>query len=83
MQALEKATGEKWVVEKTTTEEELRIAGEALEKGDILTAFYGWIKSCIFTSELAVLQEVQNEALGLEEEKLDVVVGKVVRGEKV
>lgn len=83
VQALEKATGEKWVVEKTTTEEELRIAGEALEKGDFLMAFYGWIKSCIFTSELAVLQEVQNEALGLEEEKLDVVVGKVVRGEKV
>lgn len=80
--ALEKVTGEKWAVEKTTSKKELALASESLEKSDFLSAYYAWIKSCIF-AEGSRLDNVENELLGLEGEELESVVGKIVKGELV
>ena len=52
---LENVTGEKWNVESTTTEKQLELAGEFLERGDFLEAFYRWVRAYIFSDKGWVL----------------------------
>jgi nucleoside-diphosphate-sugar epimerase len=82
VEALEKATGEKWIIEKTTTKEQLALAQECLEKGDFLPALYRWIRTFVF-SERATLPNIENELLGLPKEDLQTTVEKIIKGEKI
>jgi hypothetical protein len=82
VKALEKATGEKWSIEKTTTKEQLALAQECLEKGDFLPAYYRWVRTCVFAEE-ARLPNIENELLGLPKEDLQTTVEKVIKGEKI
>ncbi|KAH7314277.1 hypothetical protein BKA65DRAFT_516518 [Rhexocercosporidium sp. MPI-PUGE-AT-0058] len=84
--ALEKVTGTKWELEKTSSKEQLDIAGGSLEKGEFLEAFYIWVRAWIFSGkEGAKLVNAKegNELLDVGGERLEDVVGKVVRGEIV
>lgn len=47
--ALEKATGETWAIQRTTTTEQLKLAQASLENGDFVLAFYRWIRAYIFS----------------------------------
>ena len=62
----------------------MKKASEALEKGDELEAFYGWIKAGIWGGE-GVLEGTKegNEILGVKREELDDVVGRILMGEEV
>jgi hypothetical protein len=82
--ALEKATGSKFAVTKTTTEKELSEAGELLGKGD----FSGALKLVRATSfgstagiraNYAKEEELANDLLGLKLESVDDTVARVVK----
>jgi hypothetical protein len=47
VQVLEKVTGEKWAIEKTTTEEQIAVSREALANGDILGAYYHYCRNLV------------------------------------
>ena len=51
IEALERATGERWAVTGTTTEQQLAEAQASLEKGDVLPALYIWVRAFIFSGE--------------------------------
>ncbi|KAH9209772.1 hypothetical protein DL95DRAFT_466458 [Leptodontidium sp. 2 PMI_412] len=81
---LEKVTGAKWNVEKTSSEQELAAAEANLEKGEFLEAYYIWVKAWIFSGKVGsklVNAKDGNELLSVEAESLEDVIGKVVRGE--
>ncbi|PVH70584.1 NAD(P)-binding protein [Cadophora sp. DSE1049] len=84
--ALEKVTGQKWKLEKTSMEEQLGTAGANLEQGKFLEAFYVWVRAWVFSgNEGAKLMKAEegNKLLGVGGESIEEVVGRVVRGEKV
>lgn len=86
IEALEKAAGEKWTIEKTTTEQQLAEAQASLEKGDFLSAFYVWVRAFVFSGEPGARfqnPKANNELLGLPHEDLQKTVEKIVKGEKV
>jgi hypothetical protein len=86
IEALEKAAGERWTIEKTTTEQQLAEAQASLEKGDFLPAIYVWIRAFVFSGEPGARlqnQKTGNELLGLPHEDLQETVEKIVKGEKV
>ena len=86
IEALEEATGERWAVEKTTTEQQLAEAQESLEKGNLLPAFYIWVRAFIFSGRPgARLQNAKadSELLRLPREDLQETVEKIAKGETV
>lgn len=84
--AVEKASGKKWEVIKTTSNEQMKIGQEKMIKHDysgvkplILAATYGEGRGSNFASG----ESLSNDMLGLPKEDLDEVVAKVIKGEKV
>jgi hypothetical protein len=80
--ALEKAVGEKWTIEKTTTEEQLGASQKLLQSGDTLSAFYTWIVAGIFSGDKGIKfgdEELDNKLLGLKEEGLEGAVEGLLR----
>ena len=84
--ALEKATGDTWMVEETTTEAQFAVAQEALHKDDFLAAYYRWIRGGLFSGNEAcrfTKEKLDNELLGLPKEDLQNVVARIVKGESI
>jgi len=83
--ALEKATGSKFTVTKTTTEKELGEAGEKLGKGDFSGALI-LVRGTSFGStpglraNYAKDEELANDLLGLKFEPVDETAARVVKG---
>ncbi|KAK0118340.1 hypothetical protein ONS95_012630 [Cadophora gregata] len=83
---LEKVTGKKWTIEKTSMDDQLGIAGAHLEKGEFIEALYIWVRAWIVCGREGarlVKAEEGNKLLGVGGENIEEVVGKVVKGEKV
>jgi hypothetical protein len=84
--ALEKATGDTWMIEETTTEAQFAAAKEALQKGDFLAAYYRWIRGGLFSGNEACCftkEKLDNELLGLPKEDLQDVIERIVKGESI
>jgi len=86
LHSLEKASGRKWEVKKTTTDEQVKEGQEKLARGDysgilplILAATYGGGRGSDFEED----EGLSNELLSLPREDLDEVVSEVVKGENV
>lgn len=86
LHSLEKASGRKWEVKKTTTDEQVKEGQEKLARGDysgipplILAATYGEGRGSDFEED----EGLSNELLSLPREDLDEVVSEVVKGENV
>jgi hypothetical protein len=77
--------GEKWVIEKTTTGEQLAAAQASLERGDFLAAYYRWILVGLFSGQEAYQfksNRLDNELLGLKEQILQETVEEIVNSLK-
>ncbi len=84
--ALEKITGEKWAIEKTTTEKQFAIAQETLQKDYFLGAYYRWIRGGLFSGNDGchfAKEKFDNELLGLPKENLQDVIERILKGENV
>lgn len=84
MQSLEKATGAKWTVKKTTTDTEVAEGRKRLGAGDVSGVFvlvhataYGNTDG--LRANYAEEKNSGNEILGIEMESVDETVGRVVR----
>lgn len=81
VQALEEATGEKWNITKTTTEQELAKSRTAYDSGDVLGGFYRWIMAGMFTGNPHLAfkgDKLDNKLLGLKEKNLLETVKEIV-----
>jgi hypothetical protein len=84
LSALEKATGSKWAVTKTTTEKEISEAVERLGKGDSTGAF-ALVRATGFGNTQGIRanyvkeEELANELLGLQLESVENTVRKAVK----
>lgn len=82
--ALEKVTGSKWTVTKTTTDKEVSEAVEKLGKGDFSGAF-ALVRATSFANTQGIRanyikdEELANELLGLQLESVEETVRKVVQ----
>ncbi|KAL8689911.1 MAG: hypothetical protein Q9218_004530 [Villophora microphyllina] len=84
--ALEKSTGKKWTIEKTSSTEARKVGGEKLSKGDmsgIVPSITGGIYSGEQGTNYDETRGLDNDLLGLKQVPLEELVDKVVKGQPV
>ena len=81
LDVLEKVRGEKWVIERTSAQEQFEVAGNLLKAGDETGAFYIWLRGGLFSGSVGCefeKEKLDNELLGLQRETLEETVRRVL-----